>query len=95
LLAQDTATSGSSSELRSAWLPSGHPSPTWPEARQLAFDCAVPLAPVEVPLALAAGLTLTASRPVCRSGRSNSSQTAPWNGLALANYFLLNVPHKK
>ena len=59
LLAQDTATSGSSSELRSAWPPFGHHSPTWPAARQLAFDCAVPLAPVEVPLALAAGHTLT------------------------------------
>lgn len=59
MLAQDTATSGSSSVLRSAGPPSGHPSPTWLEARQLAFDCAVPLAPVELPLALAAGHTLT------------------------------------
>ncbi|WP_306919546.1 MULTISPECIES: molybdopterin molybdotransferase MoeA [unclassified Arthrobacter] len=42
-----------------AWRPSGHPSPTWPEARQLAFDCAVPLAPVDVPLPLAVGRTLT------------------------------------
>ncbi|HJV97912.1 MAG TPA: molybdopterin molybdotransferase MoeA [Arthrobacter sp.] len=45
--------------MHSAGRPSGHPSPTWAEARQLAFDCAVPLAPVEVPLALAAGHTLT------------------------------------
>lgn len=59
MLAQDTATSGSSSVLRSAGPPSGHPSPTWLEARQLAFDCAVPLAPAELPLALAAGHTLT------------------------------------
>ena len=59
MLAQETATSGSTSDLRSAGRPSGHPSPTWPEARQLAFDCAFPLAPVEVPLALAAGHTLT------------------------------------
>ncbi|WP_395940230.1 molybdopterin molybdotransferase MoeA [Arthrobacter sp. KBS0703] len=59
MLAQNAATSGSSSELRSAWLPSGHHSATWLEARQLAFDCAAPLAPVEVPLALAAGHTLT------------------------------------
>ena len=59
MLAQETATSGSTSDLHSARRPSGHPSPTWPEARQLAFDCAVPLAPVEVPLALAAGHTLT------------------------------------
>ncbi|MGM9474088.1 molybdopterin molybdotransferase MoeA [Pseudarthrobacter sp. YS3] len=60
MLAQDTATSGGGSpELRSARRPSGHPSPTWLEARQLAFDCAVPLEPVEVPLALAAGHTLT------------------------------------
>lgn len=59
MLAQETATSGTISELHSARRPSGHPSPTWPEARQLAFDCAVPLAPVEVPLAFAAGHTLT------------------------------------
>ncbi|WP_308113743.1 molybdopterin molybdotransferase MoeA [Arthrobacter sp. ISL-30] len=39
--------------------PSRHPSPTWPEARQIAFDCALPLAPVEVPLPSAAGHTLT------------------------------------
>lgn len=57
MLAQDSATSGSSSELRSALPPFGHPSPTWLQARQLAFDCAVPLAPVELPLALAAGHT--------------------------------------
>lgn len=59
MLAQDTATSGSSSVLRSAGPPSGHPSSTWLEARQLAFDCAVPLAPAELPLALSAGHTLT------------------------------------
>ena len=29
----------------------------------------------------------TASRPVCRSGKSNSSQMAPWNGSAQANNF--------
>ncbi|WP_310167425.1 molybdopterin molybdotransferase MoeA [Arthrobacter sp. BE255] len=45
--------------MHSAWRPSGHSSPTWPEARQLAFDCAVPLAPVDVLLPLAAGHTLT------------------------------------
>jgi molybdopterin molybdotransferase len=45
--------------LHRASRPSGHPSPTWPEARQLAFDCAVPLAPVDVPLPLAVGRTLT------------------------------------
>jgi molybdopterin molybdotransferase len=59
LLAQETATSGSSSELHSASGPPGHTSPTWSEARQLAFGCAVPLAPVDVPLPLAAGHTLT------------------------------------
>ena len=59
MLAQETAASGSASELHSAWRPSGHSSPTWPEARQLAFDCAVPLAPVDVLLPLAAGHTLT------------------------------------
>ena len=59
MLAQETATSGSASELHSAWRPSGHSSPTWPEARQLAFDCAVPLAPVDVLLPSAAGHTLT------------------------------------
>ena len=59
MLAQETAISGSTSELHSAQGPSGHPSPTWSEARQLAFDCTVPLAPVDVPLAAAAGYTLT------------------------------------
>ena len=34
-------------------------SPAWPEARQLAFDCAGPLPPVSLPLAAAAGRTLT------------------------------------
>ena len=58
MLAQETTTSGGTSEVHSAWPPSGHPSPTWLQARQLAFDCAVPLAPVELPLALAAGHTL-------------------------------------
>lgn len=55
LLAQEAATSGSTSESTSI----RHPSPAWSEARQLAFDCAVPLAPVDVPLPLAAGYTLT------------------------------------
>jgi molybdopterin molybdotransferase len=59
LLAQETAASGSMSELNSEMRPSGYPSPTWSEARQLAFDCAVPLAPVDVPLPSAAGHILT------------------------------------
>nr|WP_307031773.1 molybdopterin molybdotransferase MoeA [Arthrobacter globiformis] len=53
------AASGPTPELPSAGCPPGHPSPTWPEARQLAFDCAVALAPLDVPLPLAAGRTLT------------------------------------
>ncbi|WP_372489857.1 molybdopterin molybdotransferase MoeA [Arthrobacter rhizosphaerae] len=59
MLAQEITTSGRTSELLSALRPSGHASPTWSEARQLAFDCAVPLAPVEVPLSSAAGRILT------------------------------------
>lgn len=59
MLTQETATSGSMSELNSEMRPSGHPSPTWSEARQLAFDCAVPLAPVDVPLPSAACHILT------------------------------------
>lgn len=59
MLAQETRTSSHTSKLFSALDPSGHASPTWSEARQLAFDCAVPLAPVEVALSSAAGRTLT------------------------------------
>lgn len=59
LLAQETTMSSRSSKLLSAWRPSGQASLTWSEARQLAFDCAVPLAAVEVPLSSAAGRTLT------------------------------------
>lgn len=59
MLVQDTNTSGRISELPSALRPSGHASLSWSEARQLAFDCALPLAPVEVPLSAAAGRTLT------------------------------------
>ncbi|MGX9901080.1 hypothetical protein ACW0JT_16715 [Arthrobacter sp. SA17] len=51
--------SSRSSKLLSAWRPSGQASLTWSEARRLAFDCAVPLATVEVPLSSAAGRTLT------------------------------------
>ena len=69
LLAQETATMlprhAVGVALRSRL--SGHPSPTWPEARQMAFDCAVPLPPVNVPLA-AAGHTLT--RDVDRAART-------------------------
>jgi molybdopterin molybdotransferase len=36
-----------------------HGSPTWAEARQLAFDCAGPLPPESLPLACAAGRVLT------------------------------------
>ncbi len=59
LLVQETTVSSRTSKLLPAWGPSGHTSPTWSEARQLAFDCAAPLAPVEVPLSSAAGRTLT------------------------------------
>jgi molybdopterin molybdotransferase len=59
LLAQEITTSRGTSELLSHLRPSGHASPTWSEARRLAFDCAVPLEPVEVPLASAAGRILT------------------------------------
>ena len=59
MLAQDINTSGGISELLSALRPSGHAAPTWSEARQLAFDCAVPVAPVEVPLSAATGRILT------------------------------------
>lgn len=59
MLAQEAATSGSTSELTSAGRPSGHPSLAWPEARRLAFNCAVPLAPANVPLPLAVGHALT------------------------------------
>lgn len=59
MLAQDINTSGGISELPSALRPSGHASLIWSETRQLAFDCALPLAPVEVPLSAAAGRTLT------------------------------------
>lgn len=59
MLAREITTSGRTSELLSASRPSRHASPTWSTARQLAFDCAVPLAPVEVPLSSAAGRTLT------------------------------------
>ena len=59
MLAQEITTSGRTSGLLPAGRPSGHPSPTWHEARQLAFDCAVPLPPVDVPLSSAAGHTLT------------------------------------
>ena len=34
-------------------------SPGWTEARRLAFECAIPLAPVDVPLVAATGRTLT------------------------------------
>ena len=59
MLAQETATNGLTPESHPAGRPSGSPSPTWPEARHIAFDCALPLAPVEVPLSSAAGHTLT------------------------------------
>ena len=59
VLVQEITTSGRTSELLSASHPSGQASPAWSAARQLAFDCAVPLAPVEVPLSSAAGRTLT------------------------------------
>ena len=59
MLAQEITTSGRTPELLPAGRPSGHASPTWHEARQLAFDCAVPLPPVDVPLSSAVGHTLT------------------------------------
>lgn len=59
MLAQDIATGSRTPELHPAGRPSGHHSATWAEARQLAFDCAAPLAPVELPLASAAGHTVT------------------------------------
>ncbi|WP_457967715.1 molybdopterin molybdotransferase MoeA [Arthrobacter sp. D1-29] len=51
--------SGGTLEFSPAWSPSGQASPTWAEARELAFDCAVPLPPVDVPLPSAVGHTLT------------------------------------
>lgn len=59
MLAEDIAMSGGTLEFSPASSASGRASPTWAEARQLAFDCAVPLPPVDVPLSSAAGHTLT------------------------------------
>lgn len=59
MLAQQIAASDRTSALPSDGHPPGHPSSTWTEARQIAFECALPLAPVEFPLSSAAGHHLT------------------------------------
>ncbi|WP_082979159.1 molybdopterin molybdotransferase MoeA [Arthrobacter sp. B6] len=58
MLAREIDTDGRASELHSVWRAARDPAPTWAEARQLAFDSAVPLAPVDAPLHSAAGYTL-------------------------------------
>ena len=57
--AHEIATDGRASASPPIRQHAGRPAPTWSEARQIAFDCASALPPVNVPLASAPGRTLT------------------------------------